>query len=129
MFLQEWCFYRPHRLCSSPLCGRLRAVQQDPGGHGGYGPAEELGQGQQRSHGALQVSSWIILPLLSRLVSVILASMSEMFPINVFVCSLLNSCDTSVAAEVKTALESIKSEISSIRNNKGAEILLENLAK
>uniref|UniRef100_H3CY95 Pumilio homolog 3 n=1 Tax=Tetraodon nigroviridis TaxID=99883 RepID=H3CY95_TETNG len=43
-------------------------------------------------------------------------------------CSLLNSCDTSVAAEVKTALESIKSEISSIRNNKGAEILLENLA-
>ncbi|CAG00964.1 unnamed protein product, partial [Tetraodon nigroviridis] len=66
--------------------------------------------------------------VLCRLVSVILASMSEIFPINVFVCSLLNSCDTSVAAEVKTALESIKSEISSIRNNKGAEILLENLA-
>uniref|UniRef100_A0A674PD07 Pumilio RNA-binding family member 3 n=1 Tax=Takifugu rubripes TaxID=31033 RepID=A0A674PD07_TAKRU len=44
-------------------------------------------------------------------------------------CSLLNSCDTSVAAEVKTALESIKSELSSIRNNKGAEILLENLNK
>ncbi|XP_056875712.1 pumilio homolog 3 isoform X1 [Takifugu flavidus] len=44
-------------------------------------------------------------------------------------CSLLNSCDKSVAAEVKTALESIKSELSSIRNNKGAEILLENLNK
>lgn len=44
-------------------------------------------------------------------------------------CSLLNSCDKSVAIEVKAALESIKSEISSIRNNKGAEILLENLNK
>lgn len=48
---------------------------------------------------------------------------------NVSVCSLLNSCDKSVAAEVKAALESIKSEISSISNNKGAEILLENLNK
>lgn len=47
-----------------------------------------------------------------------------------FVCSLLNSCDKSVAAEVKAALESIKSEISSnVSNNKGAEILLENLNK
>uniref|UniRef100_A0A8D0AN23 Pumilio RNA-binding family member 3 n=1 Tax=Sander lucioperca TaxID=283035 RepID=A0A8D0AN23_SANLU len=45
-------------------------------------------------------------------------------------CSLLNSCDKSVAAEVKAALESIKSELSSISNtNKGAEILLENLNK
>ncbi|TKS84135.1 Pumilio -like protein 3 [Collichthys lucidus] len=44
-------------------------------------------------------------------------------------CSLLNSCDKSVAAEVKTALESIKSELSSMSNNKGAEILLENLNK
>lgn len=47
----------------------------------------------------------------------------------VFVCSLLNSCDKSVAAEVKAALESIKSEISSMSSNKGAEILLENLNK
>lgn len=46
-----------------------------------------------------------------------------------FVCSLLNSCDKSAAAEVKTALESIASEISSLSNNKGAEILLENLSK
>lgn len=44
-------------------------------------------------------------------------------------CCLLNSCDKSVAAEVKAALESIKSELSSISNNKGAEILLENLNK
>ncbi|XP_049460620.1 pumilio homolog 3 [Epinephelus fuscoguttatus] len=44
-------------------------------------------------------------------------------------CSLLNSCDKSVAAEVKAALESIKSELSSVSNNKGAEILLENLNK
>uniref|UniRef100_A0A8C4ILS7 Pumilio homolog 3 n=1 Tax=Dicentrarchus labrax TaxID=13489 RepID=A0A8C4ILS7_DICLA len=44
-------------------------------------------------------------------------------------CSLLNSCDKSVAAEVKAALESIKSELSSISNNKGAEILLERLNK
>ncbi|XP_042365138.1 pumilio homolog 3 [Plectropomus leopardus] len=44
-------------------------------------------------------------------------------------CSLLNSCDKSVAADVKAALESIKSELSSISNNKGAEILLENLNK
>ncbi|KAM9840997.1 pumilio homolog 3 isoform 2-T2 [Aulostomus maculatus] len=44
-------------------------------------------------------------------------------------CSLLNSCDKSVAAEVKAALKSITSELSSISNNKGAEILLENLNK
>uniref|UniRef100_A0A671VMU6 Pumilio homolog 3 n=1 Tax=Sparus aurata TaxID=8175 RepID=A0A671VMU6_SPAAU len=44
-------------------------------------------------------------------------------------CCLLNSCDKSVAAEVKAALESVKSELSSISNNKGAEILLENLNK
>ncbi|XP_074473546.1 pumilio homolog 3 isoform X2 [Sebastes fasciatus] len=44
-------------------------------------------------------------------------------------CSLLNSYDKSVAAEVKAALETIKSELSSISNNKGAEILLENLNK
>lgn len=44
-------------------------------------------------------------------------------------CSLLNSCDKSVAAEVKEALKSITSELSSISNNKGAEILLENLNK
>lgn len=43
--------------------------------------------------------------------------------------SLLNSCDKSARAEVKAALDSIKSEISSISNNKGAEILLENLNK
>ena len=45
------------------------------------------------------------------------------------VCSLLNSCDKSVASEVKEALKSITSELSSISNNKGAEILLENLNK
>ncbi|XP_030598614.1 pumilio homolog 3 [Archocentrus centrarchus] len=44
-------------------------------------------------------------------------------------CSLLNSCDKSVAAEVKAALESIRSELSSISNNKGVEIRLENLNK
>uniref|UniRef100_A0A8C2XA84 Pumilio RNA-binding family member 3 n=1 Tax=Cyclopterus lumpus TaxID=8103 RepID=A0A8C2XA84_CYCLU len=44
-------------------------------------------------------------------------------------CSLLKSYDKSVAAEVKAALESIKAELSSIGNNKGAEILLENLNK
>ncbi|XP_029371924.1 pumilio homolog 3 isoform X2 [Echeneis naucrates] len=44
-------------------------------------------------------------------------------------CSLLNSCDKSVASEVKGALKSITSELSSISNNKGAEILLENLNK
>lgn len=42
---------------------------------------------------------------------------------------MLNSYDKSVAAEVKAALASIKSELSSISNNKGAEILLENLNK
>lgn len=47
-----------------------------------------------------------------------------------FVLSLLNSCDKSVAAEVKAALKSITSELrSSSNNNKGAEILLENLNK
>ncbi|XP_034997321.2 pumilio homolog 3 [Hippoglossus stenolepis] len=44
-------------------------------------------------------------------------------------CSLLNSCDKSVSAEVKEALRSITSQLSSITNNKGAEILLENLNK
>ncbi|XP_068430849.1 pumilio homolog 3 isoform X1 [Clinocottus analis] len=44
-------------------------------------------------------------------------------------CSLLNSYDKSVAAEVKEALESIKGELASIGNNKGAEILLEKLNK
>lgn len=44
-------------------------------------------------------------------------------------CSLLNSCDKSVAAEVKAALESVRSELSSISNNKGVEVLLENLNK
>uniref|UniRef100_UPI0037E711ED pumilio homolog 3 n=1 Tax=Semicossyphus pulcher TaxID=241346 RepID=UPI0037E711ED len=44
-------------------------------------------------------------------------------------CSLLNSCDKSVSAEVKAGLESIKSELSGLSNNKGAEILLENLNK
>ncbi|XP_068609109.1 pumilio homolog 3 isoform X2 [Brachionichthys hirsutus] len=43
-------------------------------------------------------------------------------------CSLLNSCDKSVAAEVKTALESIKAEIG-VNGNKGAEILLGKLSK
>lgn len=47
----------------------------------------------------------------------------------VFVCSLLNSCDKSVAAEVKAALDSIKSELSSISDNNGAKILLEILNK
>lgn len=42
-------------------------------------------------------------------------------------CSLLKSRDESVAAEVKAALQSITSELSSISNNKGVEILLENL--
>lgn len=44
-------------------------------------------------------------------------------------CSLLNSYEKSVAAEVKEALQSIKGELSSLANNKGAEILLENLNK
>ncbi|XP_022058739.2 pumilio homolog 3 [Acanthochromis polyacanthus] len=44
-------------------------------------------------------------------------------------CSLLNSCDKSVVEEVKAALKSITSELSSFSNNKGAEILLENLNK
>ncbi|XP_026154227.1 pumilio homolog 3 [Mastacembelus armatus] len=44
-------------------------------------------------------------------------------------CSLLNSCDKSVAAKVKAALKPITSELSRISNNKGAEILLENLKK
>uniref|UniRef100_A0A8C5GTP8 PUM-HD domain-containing protein n=1 Tax=Gouania willdenowi TaxID=441366 RepID=A0A8C5GTP8_GOUWI len=41
--------------------------------------------------------------------------------------SLLNSCDETVAAEVRTALKSITCELSSISNNKGVEILLEKL--
>ncbi|CAN9504834.1 unnamed protein product [Ophioblennius macclurei] len=44
-------------------------------------------------------------------------------------CSLLNSCDKSVTAEVKEALKSITSELQSISNIKGVEILLENLNK
>ncbi|XP_038130675.1 pumilio homolog 3 isoform X2 [Cyprinodon tularosa] len=44
-------------------------------------------------------------------------------------CSLLNSCDRSVAAEVKQALRSISTELQRTKNNKGAEILLENLNK
>ncbi|KAF7649763.1 hypothetical protein LDENG_00136250 [Lucifuga dentata] len=44
-------------------------------------------------------------------------------------CSLLNSCDKDVAAEVKTALKSIEPELRSLSSNKGAEILLENLNK
>ncbi|KAM4527913.1 pumilio homolog 3 [Odontesthes bonariensis] len=44
-------------------------------------------------------------------------------------CSLLNSCDASVAAEVKAALRSIEPQLSSISDNKGVEILLENLNK
>lgn len=48
---------------------------------------------------------------------------------HLFVHSLLNSCDKSVAAEVKAALKSITSELRRTSNNKGAEILLENLNK
>lgn len=44
------------------------------------------------------------------------------------VCSLLNSCDASAAAEVKAALEPIRSQISSL-GTKGAQVLLENLAQ
>ncbi|KAK2888568.1 pumilio homolog 3 isoform X1 [Channa argus] len=47
----------------------------------------------------------------------------------IVLCSLLNSCDKSVAEEVKAALKSITSELRSISNNKGVEILLENLSK
>uniref|UniRef100_A0A667ZQ73 Pumilio RNA-binding family member 3 n=1 Tax=Myripristis murdjan TaxID=586833 RepID=A0A667ZQ73_9TELE len=43
-------------------------------------------------------------------------------------CSLLNSDDKAVAAEVKVALTSITPELRSISNNKGAEILLEKLS-
>lgn len=64
-------------LCSSPRCGRLRAVQQDTGGHSGCRQAEELGQSQQRSHGALQVSFWIISPFLSMLSSAVLAALNS----------------------------------------------------
>lgn len=46
-----------------------------------------------------------------------------------FVCSLLNSCDKCVAAEVKAALKSVAPELRGFSNNKGAEILLENLSK
>uniref|UniRef100_A0A672JRG6 PUM-HD domain-containing protein n=1 Tax=Salarias fasciatus TaxID=181472 RepID=A0A672JRG6_SALFA len=44
-------------------------------------------------------------------------------------CSLLNSCDKSVSAEVKEALKSITSELQSLSSIKGVEILLENLNK
>ncbi|XP_047227648.1 pumilio homolog 3 [Girardinichthys multiradiatus] len=44
-------------------------------------------------------------------------------------CSLLNSSERSVAAEVKEALTAISSELHRIKDNKGAEILLENLNK
>ncbi|MED6252584.1 hypothetical protein ATANTOWER_013913 [Ataeniobius toweri] len=42
-------------------------------------------------------------------------------------CSLLNSSERSVAAEVKEELAAISSELHGIKDNKGAEILLENL--
>ncbi|XP_016520177.1 pumilio homolog 3 isoform X1 [Poecilia formosa] len=44
-------------------------------------------------------------------------------------CSLLNSCDSSVAAEVKAALTAIIPELQRINDHKGAEILLQNLNK
>uniref|UniRef100_A0A1A7X7A6 Pumilio homolog 3 n=1 Tax=Iconisemion striatum TaxID=60296 RepID=A0A1A7X7A6_9TELE len=44
-------------------------------------------------------------------------------------CSLLNSCDKSVAAEVKEALQSIRTQLSRSENIKGVEVLLENLNK
>uniref|UniRef100_A0A3Q2TEE0 Pumilio RNA-binding family member 3 n=1 Tax=Fundulus heteroclitus TaxID=8078 RepID=A0A3Q2TEE0_FUNHE len=44
-------------------------------------------------------------------------------------CSLLDSCEKSVAEEVKEALTAISSELRRIKNNKGAEILLEKLKK
>ncbi|XP_076020381.1 pumilio homolog 3 [Genypterus blacodes] len=44
-------------------------------------------------------------------------------------CCLLNSCNKDVAAEVKAALKSFMPELKSLSNNKGAEILLENLNK
>uniref|UniRef100_A0A1A8RG95 KIAA0020 n=1 Tax=Nothobranchius rachovii TaxID=451742 RepID=A0A1A8RG95_9TELE len=44
-------------------------------------------------------------------------------------CSLLNSCDRSVAAEVKEALQSIRTQLSRITDIKGVEVLLENLNK
>ncbi|KAM4719887.1 pumilio homolog 3 [Anableps anableps] len=44
-------------------------------------------------------------------------------------CSLLNSCERSVAAEVKEALTAITSELQGIKDHKGAEVLLENLNK
>uniref|UniRef100_A0A3B5LLT0 Pumilio homolog 3 n=1 Tax=Xiphophorus couchianus TaxID=32473 RepID=A0A3B5LLT0_9TELE len=44
-------------------------------------------------------------------------------------CSLLNSCDGSVAAEVKAALSAIIPELRRISDHKGAEILLQNLNK
>lgn len=43
------------KLLMSPSCP-LRAVWQDTGGHGGNWQTEELGESQQRSHGAVQVS-------------------------------------------------------------------------
>ncbi|XP_037548335.1 pumilio homolog 3 [Nematolebias whitei] len=44
-------------------------------------------------------------------------------------CSLLNSCDKSVAAEVEAALTSIRKQLGQVKDNKGVEILLENLNK
>ncbi|KAI3361929.1 hypothetical protein L3Q82_012280 [Scortum barcoo] len=44
-------------------------------------------------------------------------------------CSLLNSCDQSVVAEVKAALDDIKSELSNSSDNNGAKILLQLLNK
>ncbi|XP_028274268.1 pumilio homolog 3 [Parambassis ranga] len=45
----------------------------------------------------------------------------------ILLCSLLNSCDKSVAAEVKAALMSIKAELEKTSSNKGVEILLKHL--
>lgn len=42
-------------LSSFSLCPPARALFQDPGGHRRDGKPQELGQSQQRSHGALQV--------------------------------------------------------------------------
>ncbi|XP_013883913.1 pumilio homolog 3 [Austrofundulus limnaeus] len=44
-------------------------------------------------------------------------------------CSLLNSCEKSAAAEVKEALTSITPQLNKIKDNKGVEILLEHLKK
>uniref|UniRef100_A0A3P9I4M6 Pumilio homolog 3 n=1 Tax=Oryzias latipes TaxID=8090 RepID=A0A3P9I4M6_ORYLA len=47
----------------------------------------------------------------------------------IVLCSLLNSCEPSVAAEVKTALQSITSQLHSTCSNQGVQILLQNLNK